>query len=103
MITFMMSMEVGTPGSELLRSNSSAAFRAATRMSLGDCSWSKMTTLVTNGGIAMMLVEYLIVGVVSFAASRSLVFLILFQLGISTSWVFIIEDGLYFKAIADLP
>ena len=74
MIIFMVSMEVGTLGSELLVSNSSATFRAATRMSPGDGSWSDMTALVMKGGIAMALVKCLIVGLASFATSRSSAF-----------------------------
>ena len=48
----------------------------------------------------------LIVGLASFAASRSSAFdtdLIVFQLGISTSLDFKIETSLYFSGIANLP
>ena len=74
MITFMVSMDVGTSGSELLTSNYPVTFRAVTKMSPGDGSWSEMTALVMNGGIVMALAKCLIVGLASFATSRSSTF-----------------------------
>ena len=51
MIIFMVSVEVGTLGSELFVSNSSAAFRVAMRMSTGDGSWRDMTAFAIDGGL----------------------------------------------------